>query len=166
MKIFYKWAALCLIVLLGVTGCGFLKAITEDPFVGNWIGIVNIPGMGKSVLRVKIEPEENERYRVRAIAENYQQKREEEENHQAEKRFVWRTGAEMRFNGQLESNTLHLNRMMQLSLRLGKITGTLRFPDGTEIHKDTGKEYPVLKEELRKMTETEHPGAKFEDMKN
>ncbi len=166
MKIFYKWAALCLIVLLGVTGCGFLKAITEDPFVGNWIGIVNIPGMGNSVLRVKIEPEENERYRVRAIAENYQQKREEEENHQAEKRFVWRTGAEMRFNGQLESNTLHLNRMMQLSLRLGKITGTLRFPDGTEIHKDTGKEYPVLKEELRKMTETEHPGAKFEDMKN
>ena len=71
----------------------------------------------------------------------------------------------MRFNGQLESDTLHLNRMMQLSLRLSKITGTLRFPDGTEIHKDTGKEYPVLKEELRKMTEEEHPGAIFEDMK-
>jgi hypothetical protein len=42
----------------------------------------------------------------------------------------------------------------------------LRFPDGTEIRKDTGKEYPVLKEELRKMMETEHPGAKLENRKN
>ena len=166
MKIFYKWAALCLIVLLGVTGCGFLKAITGDPFAGDWIGIVKIPGMGNSVLRVKIEPEENERYRVRATAENYQQKQEEEDKRQPEKRFVWQTGAEMRFTGQLESDTLHLDRLMQLSLRLSRITGTLRFPDGTEIHKDTGKEYPMLKEELRNMTETEHPGAIFEDIKN
>lgn len=166
MKIFYKWAALCLIVLLGVSGCGFLKAITGDPFAGDWIGIVKIPGMGKSVLRVKIEPEENERYRVRATAENYRQKQEEEDKRQPEKRFVWQTGAEMRFTGQLESDTLHLDRLMQLSLRLSRITGTLRFSDGTEIHKDTGKDYPVLKEELRKMTETEHPGAIFEDIKN
>ena len=42
----------------------------------------------------------------------------------------------------------------------------LRFPDGTEIHRDTGKEYPVLKEEFRKLMETEHPGAKFEEKKN
>lgn len=165
MKIFYKWAALCLIVLLGVTGCGFLKAITGDPFAGDWIGIVKIPGMGNSVLRVKIEPEENERYRVRATAENYRQIQEEEDKRRHEKRFVWQTGAEMRFTGQLESDTLHLDRLMQLSLRLSRITGTLRFPDGTEIHKDTGKEYPMLKEELRKMTEAEHPGAKFEDIK-
>ena len=166
MKIFYKWAALCLIVLLGVTGCGFLKAIMGDPFAGNWIGVVKMPGMGKSLLRVKIEPEDNERYRVRATAENYQLKREEGNKHLSEKRFVWQTGAEIRFTGQLESDTLHLDRMMQLSLRLSKITGTLHLPDGTEIHKDTGKDYPVLKEELRKITETEHPGAKFEDMKN
>ncbi len=166
MKKLCKWTVLCLIVLLGVAGCGVLKAITGDPFAGDWIGIVKIPGMGKSVLRVSIEPEDYERYRVRATAENYQQKREEVEKHQTEKRFVWRTGAEMRFTGQLESDTLHLNRMMQLSLRLGKITGTLHLPDGTEIHKDTGKDYPVLKEELRKMTETEHPGAIFEDIKN
>ena len=165
MKKVCKWTVVCLIVLLVVAGCGFLKAITGDSFAGDWIGIVKIPGMGKSVLRVKIEPEDSDRYQVHATAENYQQKREEGDKNQSEKRFVWQTGAEMRFNGQLESDTLHLNRMMQLSLRLSKITGTLRFPDGTEIHKDTGKEYPVLKEELRKMTEAEHPGAKFEDLK-
>ena len=72
----------------------------------------------------------------------------------------------MRFVGQLESDTLYLNRMMQLSLRLSKVTGSLRFPDGTEIHRDTGKEYPVLKEELRKLMEAEHPGAILEDKKN
>jgi len=42
----------------------------------------------------------------------------------------------------------------------------LWFPDGTEIHRDTGKEYPVLKEELRKLMEAEHPGAILEDKKN
>ena len=166
MKKFCKWTVLCLIVLLGVTGCGFLKAITGDPFAGDWIGIAKIPNIGKSLLRVKIEPEDNERYRVRATAENYQQKQEEGDNRRAEKRFVWRTGAELRFIGQLESDTLHLNKMMQLYLRLGRITDTLCLPDGTEIHKDTGKEYPALKEELRKMTEAEHPGAVFEDIKN
>ena len=164
MKKFFLWIAVCMIVVLGIAGCGFLKAFTEDPFAGNWIGIVKVPGMGKSLLRVKIEPEENKNYRVHAIAENYQRKKENEPH--TEKVFVWQTGAEMRFVGQLESDTLHLNRMMQLSLRLSKVTGSLRFPDGTEIRKDTGKEYPVLKEELRKMMETEHPGAKLEDRKN
>ena len=166
MKKFFQWLSVCMIVVIGFTGCGFLKALTEDPFVGNWIGIVKVPGMGKSLLRVKIEPEENERYQVYAIAENYQRKKEEKGKPQTEKVFVWQTGAEMHFTGQLESDTLYLNRMMQLSLTLSKVTGTLRFPDGTEIHKDTGKEYPALKEEIRKITETEHPGAKLEDTKN
>ena len=77
MKKVCKWTVVCLIVLLVVAGCGFLKAITGDPFAGDWIGIVKIPGMGKSVLRVKIEPEDSDRYQVHATAENYQQKREE-----------------------------------------------------------------------------------------
>ena len=166
MKKFFLWISVGIIVVLGITGCGFLKGLTEDPFVGNWIGIVKAPGMGKSLLRVKIEPAENERYRVHAIAENYQRKKEKGNEPHTQKVFVWQVGAEMRFIGQLESDTLHLNPMMQLSLRLSKATGSLRFPDGTEIHKDTGKEYPVLKEELRKMMETEHPGAKLEDKKN
>ena len=166
MKKLFLRISVCLIVVLGITGCGFLKAVTEDPFVGNWIGIVKIPGMGKSLLRVKIEPEENERYRVLAIAENYQRKKENSNEPHTDKVFVWQVGAEMRFTGQLESDTLHLNRMMQLSLRLSKVTGSLRFPDGTEIHRDTGKEYLALKEELRKLMEAEHPGAILEDKKN
>ena len=166
MKKFFLWISVCLIVVLGITGCGFLKTLTEDPFVGNWIGIVKVPGMGKSLLRVTIEPEENERYRVLAIAENYQRKKEKGNEPHTDKVFVWQVGAEMRFVGQLESDTLYLNRMMQLSLRLSKVTGSLRFPDGTEIHRDTGKEFPVLKEELRKLMEAEHPGAILEDKKN
>ena len=166
MKKFFLWISVCMLVVLGITGCGFLKALTEDPFVGNWFGIVKVPGMGKSLLRVRIEPEENERYRVLAVAENYQRKKEKGNEPHTDKVFVWQVGAEMRFVGQLESDTLHLNRMMQLSLRLSKVTGSLRFPDGTEIHRDTGKEYPVLKEELRKLMEAEHPGAILEDKKN
>lgn len=166
MKKLFLRISVCMIVVLGITGCGFLKALTEDPFVGNWIGIVKVPGMGKSLLRVRIEPEENERYRVLAIAENYQRKKEKGNESHTDKVFVWQVGAEMRFLGQLESDTLYLNRMMQLSLRLSKVTGSLRFPDGTEIHRDTGKEYPVLKEELRKLMEAEHPGAILEDKKN
>ena len=55
--------------------------------------------------------------------------------------------------------------MMQLSLILSKATGRLHFPDGTEISRDTGKEYPVMKEELRKLMQEKYPDASFEEQK-
>lgn len=164
MKNSIKWLVLCLLIVVGISGCGFLKTVVEDPFAGNWIGIVKVPGMGKSLLRVTIEPEEKERYSVRATAENYQRKKTGE-SASDKTVFVWQPGAELRFTGQLESDTLQLNRMMHLSLMLSKVTGKLQFPDGTEISRDTGKEYPVLKEELRKKVQEEFPEATFEDKK-
>ncbi len=165
MKKILKWIALCVIFVLCVSGCGILKTVTEDPYVGNWIGIVKVPGMGNALLRVNIEPAEEERYRVHATAENYQRVQTEGENASESNEFVWQTGAELRFTGQLESDTLQLNRMMHLSLMLSKATGKLRFPDGTEISRDTGKEYPAMKEELRKEMHEKFPEAVFRDKK-
>ena len=165
MKKIINWLAVCLILVMGVTGCSFFKTVTEDPFVGNWIGLVKVPGMGKSLLRVNIEPADNERYRVYATAENFQLKKEEAPPVSPKKVFVWQMGAEMSFTGQLESDRLELNRMMQLSLILSKATGRLHFPDGTEISRDTGKEYPVMKEELRKLVLEKYPDASFEEQK-
>ena len=76
MKKIVNWLAVCLLLVMGVTGCGFFKTIVEDPFIGNWIGLVKVPGMGKALLRVNIEPADNERYRVHATAENFQLKKE------------------------------------------------------------------------------------------
>ena len=165
MKRIVNWLAVCLLLVMGVAGCGFFKTIVEDPFIGNWIGLVKVPGMGKALLRVNIEPADNERYRVHATAENFQLKKEKGQPVPKEKVFVWQRGAEMSFTGQLENDTLQLNRMMQLSLILSKATGRLHFPDGTEISRDTGKEYPVMKEELRKLVQEKYPDASFEEQK-
>lgn len=75
MKKIVNWLAVCLLLVMGVTGCGFFKTIVEDPFIGNWIGLVKVPGMGKALLRVNIEPADNERYHVHATAENFQLKK-------------------------------------------------------------------------------------------
>ena len=77
MKKIVNWLAVCLLLIMGVTGCGFFKTIVEDPFIGNWIGLVKVPGMGKALLRVNIESADNERYHVHATAENFQPKKEE-----------------------------------------------------------------------------------------
>ena len=166
MKKIVNWIAVCLLLVMGVAGCGFFKTIVEDPFIGNWIGLVKVPGMGKALLRVNIESADNERYHVHATAENFQPKKEEEGKPVSPKKvFIWQRGAEMSFTGQLENDTLQLNRMMQLSLILSKATGRLHFPDGTEISRDTGKEYPVIKEELRKLVQEQYPDAGFEEQK-
>jgi hypothetical protein len=165
VKKIVNWLVVCLLFVMGVTGCGFFKTVVEDPFIGNWIGLVKVPGMGKALLRVNIEPADNERYHVHATAENFQLKKEKGQPVPKEKVFVWQRGAEMSFTGQLENDTLQLNRMMQLSLILSKATGRLHFPDGTEISRDTGKEYPVMKEELRKLVQEKYPDASFEEQK-
>lgn len=165
VKKIMNWLVVCLLLVMGVTGCGFFKTVVEDPFIGNWIGLVKVPGMGKALLRVNIEPADNERYRVHATAENFQLKKEKGQPVPKEKVFVWQRGAEMSLTGQLENDTLQLNRMMQLSLILSKATGRLHFPDGTEISRDTGKEYPVMKEELRKLMQEKYPDASFEEQK-
>ena len=154
MKKIVNWLAVCLLLVMGVTGCGFFKTVVEDPFVGNWIGLVRVPGMGKALLRVNIEPADNDRYRVHATAENFQLKKEEGKPVSPKKVFIWQM-----------NDTLQLNRMMQLSLILSKATGRLHFPDGTEISRDTGKEYPVMKEELRKLMQEKYPDASFEEQK-
>jgi hypothetical protein len=92
-------------------------------------------------------------------------KKEEGKPVSPKKVFIWQMGAEMSFTGQLDNDTLQLNRMMQLSLILSKATGRLHFPDGTEISRDTGKEYPVMKEELRKLMQEKYPDASFEEQK-
>ena len=74
-------------------------------------------------------------------------------------------GSGNEFHGTTGNDTLQLNRMMQLSLILSKATGRLHFPDGTEISRDTGKEYPVMKEELRKLMQEKYPDASFEEQK-
>ena len=114
MKKIVNWIAVCLLLVMGVTGCGFFKTVVEDPFIGNWIGLVKVPGMGKALLRVNIESADNERYHVHATAENFQPKKEEGKPVSPKKEFIWQRGAEMSFTGQLENDTLQLNRMRAL----------------------------------------------------
>ena len=54
MKKIMNWLVVCLLLVMGVTGCGFFKTVVEDPFIGNWIGLVKVPGMGKALLQVNI----------------------------------------------------------------------------------------------------------------
>ncbi len=72
MKRFTTWLLTGCILLLFAAGCGFLDKVTEDPFVGKWIGIISLPGVKESVVRLTIDPADGTgRYRIYAIADQY-----------------------------------------------------------------------------------------------
>ena len=69
-----RWPVLLavLFLLAVLTGC-FLWHAVRDPFAGQWIGIVKVPLMGRSVVQADIRPVEGKkgRYDVAMTAEQY-----------------------------------------------------------------------------------------------
>lgn len=148
----------CFLLLL-VAGCGFWEKIAGDPFVGKWIGVASLPGVREAVVRITIDPADSQgRYHVRAVADRYTAVRGETD---AIRTYRWGTVAELQFTGQLEGANLYLNKLMNLSLMVSKMTDSLTFKDGTEMRRDTGQEYPVLKQQLRDVIRGKDPNAKF-----
>ena len=159
MKRFTMGFLMAGLLLLLAVGSGFLGKITGDPFVGRWIGITSLPGVREAVVRIVIDPADApKRYHIQAVAGRYTAVRDEGS---APGTYRWETVAELQFTGQLEGDNLQLNKLLNLSLMASRATGSLTFRDGTEIHRDTGKEYPVLKQRLRDAIREKEPHAKF-----
>ena len=155
-----RWPVLLavLFLLAVLTGC-FLWHAVRDPFAGQWIGIVKVPLMGRSVVQADIRPVEGKkgRYDVAMTAEQYVPTEADPHIYQ------WQRGASLRFTGSREDDSLNLDSLVEITFLAGKVTGTIRLKDGTVLRQDTGREKEGLKRELAETIRKEHPGAVFRD---
>lgn len=151
----------CLTVFAGA-GCGFWRMTMGDPYTGNWIGVVKLPVVGRSLTRLDIQPVpgNDSRYRIRIRADRYKSAGTDAEGRKV---FVWQKGDSAEFEGQVGSDELRIPSTLDMSLVVGKITGTLELPDGTVVRQDTGKEYEELRKEMADSLREKYPGCRIDN---
>jgi hypothetical protein len=155
---------LIIVFILCLAGAGFAYYQAENTkFVGNYVGLMKIPGAGWTAARIHIEKEQQEfvvtgkagRYRLlpppkpsKTAFGKHAPLKYAKPVRQGPPVYTWVEDMGGSYRGQLVGRDLILDSSIGLVLTAGNVTGTLTMPDGSVFREDTEENYQALKKQL------------------